>query len=181
MFDSILEHSTFVGIIGAVIALALFWIWFQTGLKAVVYSALAAVAITVALVLLSVSIETPREQMIAWLDSTAAELQANNFSALQAKIHPGTASELRSLESEAEHYKFSIAQIKRIHDIEFSGKEPDRRAVVKMNVFVEVTTNGGTFKIPRYVELTLYQVDGKWLVYQARHEEPTYGFKIHDE
>jgi hypothetical protein len=181
MFDTILEHSTFVGITGAIVVLALLWIWFQTGYRALIYAVVGVLAATIALVVLGLTIQTPREQLVAWLDSTAAELQANDFNALQARIHPGAAPELRALEASAQGFKFHTAAIKRIHDIEITGKEPSRKAVVKMNVFVELSTSGNQHKIPRYVELTLYQVDGKWMVYQARHEEPTYGFKKHDE
>ncbi len=181
MFDTILERPILVGIIGIVVSLALLWLWLQTTIKPILYAAFASIILTLVLCGLGVSIETPREQLTQWLNETAAELGRNEFDKIQAKIHPGATPELRSLEGRALGIRFNSAVIKKIHDIVITERKPTSKAIVKMNVFVELEFGGGQYKIPRYVELTMYQADGKWLVSDAMHQEPTYGFKKHDE
>ena len=181
MIDTVLERPISVGIIGGIFSIAALWLWLQTSMKPLLYLGLASILLTFVATSSGISIETPLEQLLRYLEETAAELQKNEIDKVIAKIHPAATFGLRELETTAQSLQFEIASIKKIHQIIIAEGKPSPKAIVKCNVFVELIFQGSRFKIPRYVELTLYQVDGKWLVYDVIHKEPTYGFKKHDE
>ena len=181
MIDLILESPFIIAIIGSVIVLVLLWFWLQSGRIALLWTAIATAAIFAGLYFLGNAIETDRENLTKMLDATTAELQNNEFEKLKTRLHPAADIPVRNLEQYAEGFHFSHAAIKKIHEMTFTGQKPDEKAVVKMNVVVEVDGHGIHQTIPRYVELTLYRVKDQWLIYDAKHEEPTYAFKNHPE
>ena len=177
MIDLILESPFIVAVIGSVIVLALLWLWLQTGRIALLWTAIATLAIFAGLYILGNTIETDRENLTKMLDATTAELRNNEFEKLKNRIHPAADVPVRNLVQYAEGFHFDYAAIKKVHEMSFSGQKPDEKAVVKMNVVVEVTGHGIHQTIPRYVELTLYRVEDQWLIFDVRHEEPTYAFR----
>ncbi len=142
--------------------------WVQASYKVCLYSALAVILITLTGVSLSVSIETERERLERWLLESAQLLAKNEFTELKQRVHPGASSELRSLEAYAQNLEFRMVSVKRIHEIIVSGKGEDKKAILKFNILAEVAIGGNIQKFPRYVELTLYDVDGRWLVSDVR-------------
>ncbi len=181
MIEMILERPSIVAIAGLVVVLATLWTWLQSGNKLVIWVALALFLLFAGLTLTGYFVQTDKEQLVTWLDQTAQELESNQFDVVRKKFHPGGDSAVAMLESWENRLVFSYARIKRIHSIEFDGPSANLHAKVKMNVLVDVQFQGNEQKIPRYVELSLYRVNGQWLVAGLRHEEPTYGFKKHDE
>jgi hypothetical protein len=181
MLDTILERPIFTLVIGLAFGIGLLWVWLQSKYKFMLYLALLIIAITLGSAIIGISVETTREQLTKWTYQTAQELENNDFDALKRKIHPAASNELAGLETQARQIKFQKATIKRVHSIDITGQPPQRKAIIKMNVFAEVQAFGRSIKVPRYIELTLYESDGNWYVYDARHEEPTYAFRKHDE
>lgn len=175
--QTILESPIYVGIVGGGVAIVCLWIAIQTGYKWLYWAALAAAAVAAVLVTVSVQTVTPREEVIAYINDAADDLEANRLDELRARIHPAAESHVHSLQAWTDRIHFTLANIRSIHEVEVTGEGDEQRALAKFNVFVECESGGTDYRIPRYVELTMYKVDGRWLVYNVRHEDPTYAMR----
>ena len=175
--QTILESPIYVGVIGGIAAVVCLWVAIQTGYRLLYWAGLAAAAITAVLVTVSVQTVTPREEVIAYLHDAADDLEANRLDELRARIHPAAAEEVHSLQAWADRLHFTLANIRSIHEVTVTGEGDEQRAVAKFNVFVECEAGGAKYRMPRYVELTMYKVDGRWLVHTVLHRDPTYAMR----
>jgi hypothetical protein len=154
--------------------------WISSSRREAIQIAAGALVLTVLLVAISLRVETEQESLRAMLYETADHLQNNRKSQVAAAIYSTPSAPVVSARDYLNEglYTFETASIKKIHSIDLSGPKSSRRALVKMNVFVEGTFNGYTVKVPQYVEVTLYRVNHQWLVYDFTHDQPFTGFKI---
>jgi hypothetical protein len=179
MLDLILEQPIVVVALGGLVSIALLFGWLQTGQKGPLFTALGVALITAVLATIGFRIETENESLRAMLYKTADDLENNRISEVTAVIYAKPSDDVIQARSmlETKKYVFTAARIKKIHEIDFSGPASERRAVVRMNVFVEGTFFGYTASVPRFVEITLYRVDGRWQVHHFIHDDPFEGFK----
>ncbi len=179
MIPFILENPIGVAVVGAGAALLALVVWMQTGQSKVLYLLLAAIVVTVILVMIGMKVETEPESIRKMLYQTASDLENNRFPAVIGAIYESPSQAVLNAKSllETNKYIFSAARVKRIHTIEFSGPATKRRAAVKMNVFVEGRLGAFQGGIPRYVELTLDRVGQNWKVSDFSHADAFEGFK----
>jgi hypothetical protein len=179
MIPFILENPIGVAVIGGAAVLFALVAWLQTGQSKVLYVVLATIAVTAILVTVGVKIETEPESLRKMLYETANDLENNRFPDVIRAMCESPSEAVRNAKTllETNKYVFSGARVKRIHTIDFSGPAAERRAMVKMNVFVEGRLGGFQGGIPRYVELTLNRVGQKWKVSDFSHADAFEGFK----
>ena len=153
--------------------------WLNSGRREAILVAIGTLVLTLGLVALGVWVETEQESLRAMLYQTADDLQKNRKSQVIAAIYElptDAVIEAKGLLNQ-KSYTFEYAAIKKIHSLEISGPPLARRAIVKMNVFVEGTLGGYKAKAPQYVEVTLYRVNDRWLVYDFIRENPMVGIQ----
>jgi len=179
MLDMVLEKPWIVGILGGVATVAAAIWWLNSGRREAIVVSILALCLTLGLVGIGVWIETEQEALRSMVYQTANDLQNNRKTEILAAIYesPSDAvTEAKALLNERV-YSFEVASIKKIHSIEFSGPASARRAIVKMNVFVEGTFGSHKIKVPQFVEVTLYRVNDRWLVYDFIRDQPFAGFQ----
>jgi hypothetical protein len=164
--------------IGAVLALAAFVVWLQSGRKEALIAAAAIVGIFLILVLVERMTISDREAIEATLAQIARDLEANNRDAVYAAIHPSKSELLSQAKTELPGYTFTECRITKIQEIKVDAEAKPKTAFVGFNVIVKGNFKQGAdyfsgMTIARYVELNLEQdTDGKWKVVNYSHAEP---------
>lgn len=178
--ETILEQPWGVAIVGGLMSLVLLIGWIKTGQNEAMYAGLGLAVLTAVLFAVGWSIETENESLRKMLFATADDLENNRYEAVLATIYDRPGDEVITARSmlESKKYLFTAARIKKIHSIVFEGPQETRRAVVRMNVFVEGTFHSYQVAVPRYVELTLYRVGKEWKVFDFTHQDAFEGFKV---
>lgn len=169
--DTLLERPIFIGVIAAVLCLVLLWAWLQSGIKWLLWLGLATPVIGAVLVLVSINVVTEREQLRIWLQEAAAELGAEDYDAVAARIHPAATSQLQEAKSRAMNFEFESVSVTRIHEITLTETATEPQAFIRLNAVAKLTAARNRRTIPRYLELTLYKVGDEWLVYDCVHSD----------
>jgi hypothetical protein len=179
LIELILEKPGWVLAAAVAASLIALWSWIQTGQSKLLYLSAGVLAFGGILFAVGSYVETEQEFVRKFVFDTAASLEANQFDRVRASIYdrpsPAVLSAVAMLDSKNVH--FDAARVKKIHSLEFSGPESARRAQIKMNVFVEGLIANHQLKVPAYVEVVLYKVDGQWKVQDFRYDHPMEGFK----
>ncbi|MBU6236270.1 MAG: hypothetical protein KGQ51_00495 [Planctomycetes bacterium] len=174
MLEMLLESPVTIGAIGAIVAIATFYAWMQTGIKQLLPTSIAVAAATIMLVILSLMIDTDQEILRRYVYETASELEANQYQKVIAKIHPRAADSLQDARNRLPDIQFTAARIKTIHEISVTRHRTGSHATITMNVYIEASYNAQQGQAPRWVQLTLEQTDGRWLMVDFQQREPHY-------
>jgi hypothetical protein len=180
MVEFVLESSWWVGAVGAILTVAAIQWWISSGRREALQIAIGTLLVTLVLVGVGYLIETEQESLRSMVYQTADHLQNNRNSEVVKAIYNHPTEQVLAAKRYIDEGKhtFDAASIKKLHSIDFSGPSSARRAIVKMNVYVEGRFDGYLVKVPRYVEVTLYRVGDRWLVYDFTHDQPLSGFKV---
>ncbi len=179
ILETVFENPWLVGIVGGLITIAAAVWWLNSGRREGILVAIGVLVLTLGLVALGIRVETEQESLRVMLYQTADDLQNNRKNQIMTTIYElptDAVIEAKGLLNQKSS-TFEYAAIKKIHSIEFSGPPSARRAIVKMNVFVEGTFGGYQAKAPQYVEVTLYRVNDRWLVYDFLRDNPMVGIQ----
>jgi len=174
MLEMLLERPVAIGAIGTIAAIATFYAWMQTGVKQLLPTSIAMVVATVGLVILSLMIETDQEILRRYVYETAAELEANEYQKVISRIHPRAAESLQDARIRLPHIQFTAARIKSIHKISVKRHRTGAHATIAMNAYIEASYNAQQGRVPRWVQLTLEQSDGRWLMVDFQQRDPHY-------
>jgi hypothetical protein len=173
----ILESPIAIGIGGLCAAGLAGFFWTQTGHKAAAWIAIVLLILTLGLIAVSVQVETEQEKITHLLHDVAGALQRNDREYVLSHIHPHAAATVQQAKSELPHYNFTEARVTRIKSITVDDSRKPETAVAEFNVVVALTFEGFSGKVPRFVKLYLTKQDGRWLVRDYEHAEPTAGFR----
>jgi hypothetical protein len=176
MSEFLFENPLILGFVGAIVTVLTLFGWVQTGNKYALYGGGICLLATILLVWLNIAIVTDKEQIRKMLGDTALELERNNVVALKSRLHPDHSQSVVSAMAMLPRVKFEVAQVTRIHSIEFHKVGSQQAARVRMNVYVEVQSDIMPGKIPRWVQLDLEKSQDKWLVVDFDHKDPTFEF-----
>lgn len=177
MFNFFLESPVYIVVVGLIATVICLFAWINSAHKAALWATLASVIVTLILLVIEQSVVTYQEEIVGQLHEVADHLANNRREQAIAAIHPAAAQTIQQAKSELPKYEFSEARVTTIHRIEIDADAKKPRAVARFNVFVALSVNGQTYRIPRFVEVTLYREDGRWYVYDYRHAEPTAGLR----
>jgi len=177
MIDFILENHWVVLGLGIAVAVGLLIAGLQTGRKSLLWTAGVISALACGLCYLGSVIVTERESVVAMLTTTAEAIEQNDHPAVFEAIYPNPSSIVMSSKQSLPSLEVESFQITKIFDIQFSGVQSARRAKVALNIFLRGQFRNLQLNFPRYLEIVLYRVDGKWLVYDYTDADPMQGFK----
>ncbi len=177
MIDFILENHWVTLGFGLALAIGLLIAGLQTGRKELLWISVAVGLLGGGLCYLGSVVVTERESVIASLTETANALERNDHPAVANAIYPNPTSMVMSSMQSLPSLEVEIFQITKIFEIQFSGAQNARRAKVALNVLLKGHYRGFHLNVPRYLEIVLYRVDGKWLVYDYTEADPMQGFK----
>jgi hypothetical protein len=173
----VLESPIAIGIGGLCAAGLAGFLWTQSGHKAAGWIAIILLILTLGLIALSIQIETDQERITHMLHDVAGALQRNDHEYVLGHIHPQAAVTVQRAKTELPHYQFSEARVTRIKSITVDDSRKPETAVAEFNVVVSLTFDGFSGPVPRFVKLYLSKQDGRWLVRDYEHAEPTAGFR----
>ncbi len=177
MNSFLFESPLWIGLGGSFVSLIAGFFWSQTGNKPSAYASLGLAIATIALVVVNIQVETPREQIASLLDEIAGHLEANNREAIYSFIHPAAAPAVQQARQELPRFEFSKAKVTRIKNIAVQNDASPPSCLAEFNVAVELTTQGQKFRVPRFVRVYFAKQGDQWLVRDYEHYEPTAGFR----
>jgi hypothetical protein len=174
MLELLLERPVTIGLIGSILSVATFYGWVQSGSRPLFRTSIGLAVGTVVLALIGWYIDTDKDILRRFVYETAQELEANQHQKVAAKIHPQATGELQDAKLRLPDIRFAVARIKSIHDIDVTRHRTGVTATITMNVYVEVAYGDRQGKAPRWVQLTLEQLDGEWRIVTFEQREPHY-------
>jgi hypothetical protein len=177
MIDFILENPWVTLGFGLALAIGFVIAGLQTGRKELLWGAVAVGLLGCGLSYLGRVVVTERESVIASLTETANALERNDHPAIYEAIYPNPTSIVMSSKQSLPSLEVETFQITKIFEIQFSGAQNARRAKVAVNVVLKGNYRDFQLNVPRYLEIVLYRVNGKWLVYDYTEADPMQGFK----
>jgi ketosteroid isomerase-like protein len=177
MIELLLERPVLVGLTGLVVAVLAGLFWTQTGHKAALVSALLIALATIVLVAVSLQIQTDREKIERILHDVGAALQRNDYESVFSVMHPNAAVAVSRARAELPRYTFEVARVTHIKSILVETARRPETAIAEFNVRVDVTVDGQKFAVPRFVKIYFAKHEGRWLVRDYEHFEPTAGFR----
>lgn len=163
------------GVVGGIVAAISAFVWVQIGNKYLLYSTVGIAAFTIAAVMINIQVQTDNEKIRTLMSDIESAIRSNNHQKVYSYIHPNAAEGLAKVKGELPRYKFEEARITVVHSIETNFKSTPPTAIAEFNVIVSIEQYPG--KIPRFVRVFFMLKDGKWLVRDYEHAEPTAGFR----
>ena len=156
--------------------------WLRTGSKWLLSAVIAAIALTVGLVLAERWIVTDREQVTQTLHDLAAVVERNEVAAALEYAYSKSPAVRSQAANELPLYRFSEVNIKSNLQVEVFPNVDPPMATAEFNVVVVLSTRDGLIanrRIPRYLEVTFYKEDdGQWRVGAYNHFDPRRGFTV---
>jgi hypothetical protein len=177
MIDFILENPWIVLGVGLAVAVGVLIAGLQSGRLGLLWAAGGAVILAFALCYLGHAVVTERESVVAMLTETAAAMERNDHAAVFEAIYPNPSAVVLASKQSLPFLKIEAFQITKIFEIQFSGATSARRAKVALNVVLKGSHRDFQLNVPRYLEIVLYRLKGKWLVYDYTDADPMQGFK----
>lgn len=177
MIDFILENPWATLGLGIALAIGLTIAGLQTGRKELFGGAVALGLIGCGLSYLGSVVVTERESVIDMLTKTADAIEQNDHPAVFDAIYPNPTSIVMSSKQSLPSLEIEKFRITKFFEIQFSGAPNARRAKVALNIVLKGHYRDFQLNLPRYLEIVLYRVDGKWLVYDYTEADPMQGFK----
>jgi hypothetical protein len=178
MSELLYESPLIVGFTGLALTIIALVVWIKGGFRNALYTACVLAVLTVVLLFLNLNIQTDREQIDQLLHDVAAAVQRNDLPTTLSYIHPNAVEGLQRAKNEMPKYEFTEARITGIKSIEVKPKLNPPLAVAEFYVAVSLNSGGRQVNgIRRFVRATLTKRDGRWLVSDYEHFEPTTGFR----
>ncbi|AMV35584.1 hypothetical protein VN12_26060 [Pirellula sp. SH-Sr6A] len=175
MSEILFESPLLVLGFGVLFTIIAGYAWIQTGNPWARNIAAGIAMLTILLVWLGYSVQTDRERVIEMLQDAAAELQGNEVAKIRARVHPNATETVRNALNRLDSVHFSVARVSKIHNVEIR-RGATLTAQVRMNVFVEVESQGFEAKTPRWILLDLEEHEGQWKVIHFEHRNPQHEF-----
>lgn len=178
MSELLFENPLLIGLVGVACTLVALVMWIKGGFRPALYTAIGLVIITLLLLLLNISTRTDREQIDQVLHEVATAVEQNDLPKVITYIHPSAVPGLERAKSELPSYRFTEARITGIKSIEVKPHTEPPSAIAEFNVAVSLSGGGDQLNgIRRFVRAYFMKRDGRWLVHNYDHFEPTAGFR----
>ena len=177
MQQFILENPLWLGVGGLFVALLAGFLWTQTGSRSAGLTALLAVGLTALLVVVSVRVETDREQVRRTIQEVAEAVEANDLKRVTSYIHPNAAEGVARAEQELPQYRFREARMTRLKSILVNSSSTPPTAVAEFHVIVDLEVEGQHARIPRFVKAYFVKDQGRWQVRDYEHFDVGVGFQ----
>lgn len=176
MTTYLFEQPWIIGAIGTCLSIVTLYGWTQSGNSIALKVGAGFGVVTILLLAINLWVVTDSERLRVWLADTASELQNNRWEQVQKRVSPQPSVRVANISDRIKNVKFSIAQVTKIHgmDFDYSGDMPT--AFIRMNAFVEAESGGLSGKAPRWVGLTLEKRGQDWLILDLEDRDPQHEF-----
>jgi hypothetical protein len=171
------ENPVTPGILGLLAVGIAAFVWTQTGHKAALYTILALAALTLVAVIINLQVVTDRERIRQIMNEVAAALRNNDSDTALSYIHPNAAGPLQRAKREFSRIKFEEARITGVKEIAVNPLTKPPTAIAEIYARVKATVGSYKGSTVRFVRVYFMQRDGRWLVQDYQHYEPTAGFR----
>lgn len=180
MTPFLFEQPWLIGTIGAILSIATFYGWTQSGSPLVLRTACGMVAFTLVLLLINVLVVTQSEEIRAWASEAAHELENNQRDKVMERIHPDCTARVDQCVQRMNGIVFSAFRVSKIHGVDVVRENGIVKAKLRMNVVVQGNVEGYyremKGRVVRWVNLTLERFDGRWYVMDIEDREPQHEF-----
>ena len=179
--NEIFENPILIGLIGGVAVIGCGYVGLKTGKRSPFVIGAIALLATLALLLLSLSIETDREQIRTALFELENAVQTNNVEAVLSHIHSRAPDIKQSARQEMERHTFRTVDIKRNLEITIQEDQSPRQAEATFNVEVQGDFDRGRLPNSRGIVWVVLQfqkdTDEKWRVTHYHYDRITEGLR----
>lgn len=172
MVEFLFENPTWIGLLGLMATIAAGVVWLQTGARLAAIGAGSLALISLVLVITSLRVETPREQIRRTIYEVAEALSQNDVPKVISYIHPGALPAVVKAKGELPNYQFTEARVNRLRSIEVDQRPNPPVAIAEFNVAIEIATEGQKIPIRRLVKVYFGLSAGRWLVRDYEHFDP---------
>ncbi|QDV24329.1 hypothetical protein [Aureliella helgolandensis] len=177
MYSFLYESPVLLTVCGLTLVVLAALFWTQTGNRPTLYAAGLLAALTLILLLISLQVVTPREEIKGILDEVAAALESNDREKVYSYIHPNAQPTVQQARTELPNYEFQRARVTRIKLISVNPSTQPRSAIAEFNVVVNLSTQGQQINVPRFIKVYFMENNGRWLVTDYEHHSPMQGFQ----
>jgi hypothetical protein len=170
----IFENEIVIGLMGLTFASLLIYAGLRLAESRVWISGIAAVAVTLFLVALSVWVETDNESLRRTMGEVATALRENDREKVFSYFHPNATEGIQHVRGELPLYKFKNARITRIVDISVNPTTQPATATSEFVAAVRVShTNpnqyDGSYDVRRLVKVYWMKNEDSWLIRDYEH------------
>ena len=170
------DPAWLVGIGLGVVGVATFF-WLQLRSRATGFATIGLTILFTLLVVLNIQVMTTRERLESILDELTSALGDNDHDTVIAYLHPNAQPSVVQAKNLMLYNELTYARINRIKDIAVNLETTPPTAVIQFNATVGLDYGGRVMDIRRFVKLYMMEREGKWLVRDLEHFEPTAGFR----
>lgn len=177
----ILENAVLVGIVGGVITGLVAFSGYQLSQMRLLIAAAVCCVLTIALVALSIAIETDREQIRRTMHEIAQAVQENDHERLVSFFHPNASAGVQHARTEVPRYRFQQASVTSIRDMIVNSRTRPPTAITEFIAAFKVSsdnpqTYGAEVNARRFVKVYWMKQNDRWLVQDYEHAEFMQGF-----
>jgi hypothetical protein len=177
--DAVLfEKPTLIAVLGAIIAIVLGFLWYQTARRELLYGLAIVLALTIVGLVIARVVVTEREAVDMVLHEAAKAVAHNDLDAVLQMIHPQAQQVRDQAEAELPRYDFHEVTIKSNLEITFDKLDQPTEAVARFNVMVSGSERNGLVKnrrVPRYCIVTFRKHENRWRLFSYEHDDPREG------
>lgn len=172
----LVEEPLYIAILGVVTISFLGYAWSQTGYRWMMHAILAAIALTIGLLLLERMVETEPEQIETALHRIARDVETNDIDRILPHVYSGAPVTADDARREFARYVVSDVVIKNNVEVQITPQESPPLAKVTFNATLNVRDRqqGGINygRVAIFVDLTMRKEDGQWKVATYRYDDP---------
>ncbi len=172
------EKPLLIGVLGAISAVVLGFIWLQSARRQVLYALITVLILTLLGILMARFVVTDREAVDALLHEAARAVERNDLAGLLKLIHPQAQTIRDRAQAEFPNYEFHEVKIKSNLEITFDKPDHPTEAVAKFNVVVVGSQRQGLIqnrRVPRYCSVTFRKDGSEWRVIEYEHADAREG------
>ncbi|MEO8270502.1 MAG: hypothetical protein ABI557_12335, partial [Aureliella sp.] len=151
MQQFLFESPLLISAVGLFVAMIAGFVWTQTGARTAWLSAVAAIFLTIILVVLAVRVETDHEKINRTINNVAEAVEANDLKRVTSFIHPNAAQGMTRAKQELPQYTFREARMTRLKSILVNRGTTPATAIAEFNVIVDLEIQGQHARIPRFI------------------------------
>ncbi|MCC7333513.1 MAG: hypothetical protein IT422_00350 [Pirellulaceae bacterium] len=177
MQQFLFENPLWISVCGLFVAVVAGFLWIQTGARVAWLTAVAAIVLTVVLVVVSVRVETDREKIHRTINEVAEAVEANDLKRVIGFIYANATEGMARAKQELPKYTFREARMTRLKSILVNRRSTPATAVAEFHVMVDLAANGQDARLPRFVKAYFVEDHDRWLVNDYEHFDVGVGFR----
>jgi hypothetical protein len=175
MMSALLENPIGIGLFGAIIVGLLVFAAAQLGNRRLFYGAGGVLALTVFLVIVSISIETDEEKLNRLILELAVALRNNDHKAAKSLIHPNAEATLQRASQDLSSVEFVEAKVTSVRSTLVNSVSKPPTATIEFIGYIKGSssryTGGVVAGAPRLFKLYWMKHQDRWLIRDYEHSD----------